>query len=102
MTTNLNPETINTFIKQCRTILQSSPKPDYMREKEQESYAADICGLCLALDLEDEDFKKYPLIEELTELAADLEWSNVPNTTIAWRRIRVIIDELDQQVNGKN
>jgi len=87
-----NIYTIQDFIVYCREVL--AERPEYMREKEQERSASAIVAVG-ANDLFEEFQGKYPQFAEIYDLASDLEISNTANTTIGWRRIKGLVDELD-------
>lgn len=69
-----------------------------MRDKEQEPFAARIAGLFAHMDSLGWEWK-YPEVYEIVEIATDLEWSNVDNTTIQWRRIMELLTALDRRVD---
>jgi hypothetical protein len=89
--------TIQQFIQYCREIL--ALKPEYMSEKEQESPAAGIVGACIGEEQREWE-RIYPQFVEIFDIAAELEISNVANTTESWRRISTLVNELDRQVNA--
>lgn len=91
--------TIEDFIQYCKDIL--TEQPQYMYESDQERSAARIVGVCMGETYEVLE-QQYPQLVEIFDIASDLEISNVENTTISWRRIKQLVDDLDRQVHAKS
>jgi len=85
--------TIQDFVQYCREVLAT--RPEYMTEKEQERPATAIVAACLA-DSFSKLEQKYPELTEIFDLASNLEISNSFNTSQDWRRIKQIVDKLEQ------
>lgn len=82
------------LIAYCRELL--ADRPEYMSEQDQVPYAAGLVGL-FASPKFDDLVKEYNQLSEILDIAEELEIPNVDNTTISWRRIKELVDELDRQ-----
>lgn len=88
-------KTINDLIAYCRGVLGENP--EYMLETDQIPYAAAIVGL-YSLSEYDAFEAEYSEITEILDLASNLEIPNSDNTTIDWRRIRELVEQLDREI----
>jgi hypothetical protein len=71
-----------------------------MSKKEKEDLASYILSFSFG-DYFEGWAKEYPVVNEIENLASNLEWSNAFDVDEDWRKLKVRIDELDQQVNSK-
>lgn len=92
-----NSHTIEEFITYCYKIL--ALKPEYMDEKAQESPAAGIISAFPGGGYEKLS-SAYPEVEQIFDIASNLEISNVDNTTLSWRQIRQLVEDLDRKVHS--
>ncbi len=90
--------TIEAFIFYCKEIL--TERPEYMYEKDQERFAAGIVGACMNNEYESME-QDHPELTEIFDIAADLEISNVDNTTLSWRRIKQLVGDLERRIDAK-
>lgn len=94
-----NVDTIQELIRYSYEILAEHPED--MSEKDMESPAAGIVGLYMN-EHYDEWTKKYPQTVDILDRASNLEISNSFMPRGDWQAIRRLVNELNEQVNGKS
>jgi len=74
---------------------------DGLKKEEKEHIASTILPFSFS-DYFEEWEKEYPIVDEVEELASDLEWSNAFDIDEDWRKLKAAIEELDRQVHAKS